>query len=190
MTGSRELCESLGAVRIEGEGGGWDVAPVRVEGAPRFVDSDRTTYLADRATEAAVRSAARELLNRDIDGALEAQREAEAATDAALGGEVDAAIDTLVQLWIRDPDAVRRAARRIARTYDRELRPQFESLGVQLGRELAPQLQRLTNRAGRDLAPEFARLGAALGASIVQSLGDLPEGGANPTKRAKQLPKN
>jgi hypothetical protein len=166
VEGSLELCESMGSVRIEGPGGGWDVAPIRLVGAARYVDVARTAAVAERAAEA------------------------DAATDAALDGEADVAIDTLVQLWVRDPEAVRRAARRIARTYDRDLRPQFESLGVQLGRELAPQLQRLTNRAGRDLTPEFQRLGAALGASIIQSLGEPPESGSNPPKMLKQQPKN
>ncbi len=185
VSGSQELCESIGPVRIEGPGGAWDIVPVRLIGAPRYADSGRAAAYAGRATEAAVRAAAEGLRAERIEALAEARTEADAATDAALGGEVDAAIDTLVQLWVRDPDAVRRAARRIARTYDRDLRPQFESLGVQLGRELAPQLQRLTDRAGRDLAPEFERMGAALGASIVQSLGDLPDEGPNAPKRIK-----
>jgi hypothetical protein len=185
VTGSLDLCESLGPARIEGPGGGWDVVPVRLLGAPRYADSGRIAELAGRAAEEAIRETAESLAAAHIE-ALEASRsEADAATDAALDGEVDAAIDTLVQLWVRDPDAVRRAAKRIARTYDRDLRPQFESLGVQLGRELAPQLQRLTNRAGRDLTPEFERMGAALGVSIIQSLGELPADGPNSSKRPK-----
>ncbi|MFI5214802.1 MAG: hypothetical protein ACHQU8_09725, partial [Gemmatimonadales bacterium] len=190
VTGSLDLCESEGSVRIEGPGGGWDVVPIRLAGAPRYVDLGRTAAIAGRATEEAVRAAAGDLTAEHIEALVEARTEADAATDAALDGEVDAAIDTLVQLWVRDPNAVRRAAKRIARTYDRDLRPQFESLGVQLGRELAPQLQRLTNRAGRDLTPEFERMGAALGASIVQSLGDLSDDGPSSPKRQKLPSKN
>ena len=186
VTGSQDLCESLGPVRIEGPGGGWDVMPVRLAGAPRYVDLATAATVAGRATEQATRAAVAGLTAEHIEAlAAAARTEADAATDAALDGEADAAIDTLVQLWVRDPDAVRRAAKRIARSYDRDLRPQFESLGVQLGRELAPQLQRLTDRAGRDLMPEFERMGAALGASIVQSLGDLPNDGSISPKQMK-----
>ncbi|MFI5280347.1 MAG: M56 family metallopeptidase [Gemmatimonadales bacterium] len=185
VTGSMDLCESMGSVRIEGPGGGWDVAPVRLVGAPRYVDGARTAAVAERAAEEAVRATAESLTAEHIAELDAARAQADAATDAALDGEVDVAIDTLVQMWVRDPDAVRRAARRIARTYDRDLRPQFESLGVQLGRELAPQLQRLTNRAGRDLTPEFQRMGAAIGASIVQSLGDLRDDDSIAPKRTK-----
>ncbi len=188
VTGSLDLSESMGPFRIDGPDGGWDIVPVRLAGAPRYFDSGAAAALAGRATEEAVRAAAQGLTAEHIETA--AQTEADAATDAALDGEVDAAIDTLVQLWVRDPDAVRRAARRIARTYDRDLRPQFESLGVQLGRKLAPQLQRLTNRAGRDLTPEFQRMGAALGASIVESLGNFSDDGPSSPKRMKLPTKN
>ena len=191
VTGSMDLCESLGRVRIEGPGGGWDIAPMRLVGAERYADSERTLADdAERAADDAVRAAAEGLTAEHLEALEAAQREADAATDAALDGEVDAAIDTLVQLWVRDPEAVRRAARRIARNYDRDLRPQFESLGVQLGRELAPELQRLTDRVGRDLTPEFQRMGAALGASILQSLTEPPDDSQNPPKRMKLPTKN
>jgi hypothetical protein len=173
VQGPVDLCESMGPFRIEGPSGGWDIEPMRVVGAPRYADSGRAEDFATATTRAALRAASAGIAAERA-ALAEAEAENDAATDAALGGEADAAIDTLVQLWVRDPEAVRRAAHRIARNYDQQLRPQFESLGVQLGRDLAPQLQRLTDHVGRDLAPEFARLGAALGATIVQSLDELP----------------
>jgi beta-lactamase regulating signal transducer with metallopeptidase domain len=92
--------------------------------------------------------------------------------------KLDAAIDTLVRAWARDPAAVRLAAARLARSFERELAPQLESLGVALGRELEPDLARITSRIGRDLAPEFARLGTELGRSlasaIIETDGALP----------------
>lgn len=84
--------------------------------------------------------------------------------------KLDAAIDTLVRAWARDPAAVRLAAARLARSFERELAPQFESLGVALGRELEPDLARITSRIGRDLAPEFARLGTELGRSLATAI--------------------
>jgi hypothetical protein len=174
----RELCTSQSLRLVETDGDGqWGLIPVRQPGARSYADAGRRDAERDLEREVArLTRNAEDLtlasLQLAAQGARAAGKELERAaeTDAALGGEADAAIDTLVQLWVRDPEAVRRAARRIARTYDRELRPQFESLGVEVGRQLAPQLQRLTDRVGRDLSPEFARLGAELGASIVGSL--------------------
>ena len=57
----------------------------------------------------------------------------------------------------------------LARTFERDLAPQFESLGVELGRVLAPRLERVSDRLGRDLTPEFARMGAEIGRSIAGS---------------------
>jgi beta-lactamase regulating signal transducer with metallopeptidase domain len=151
-----ELCSSQGTVRlveIDGDGS-WELTAIRRADQPAWAAHD-----ADRVG-ANVAAAVSQV----------AHAEADASTDAALNGEADAAIDTLVQLWVRDPESVRRAARRIARNYDRDLRPRFESLGIEVGRELAPQLERLTSRVGRDLTPEFARFGAALGASILADL--------------------
>ena len=200
-----ELCGETVVRIVEADGdGAWEIAPVPVQ-APRSTYSWRSSQQRDlsratrdlqrasaqlgteigRATGAAVESASHQIERavRDL--------ERDAATDDALGGEAAAAIDPLLQLWIRDPETVRRAARRIARTYDRDLRPQFESLGVEVGRELAPQLQRLTDRIGRDLTPEFARLGAELGLSIVSALGESAEYGAgHGDYRGKVKPKH
>jgi Zn-dependent protease with chaperone function len=100
------------------------------------------------------------VFHRDLDPAQEAEQ------------RLDVVLDSLVELWISDPEAVRAAARRIARHYDAELKPRLESLGTAVGRELAPQLERLTASMARDLTPEFARLGAELGRMIVLALGD------------------
>jgi hypothetical protein len=161
-----ELCDRSAALRIVSASGdgAWELVPVRLAGS---AGRQRGNQLAD-ASEATRRLVAAEV----------ARARADAAADIALDADSDAAIDTLVQLWLRDPEAVRRAARRISRTYDRDLRPQFESLGVEIGRDMAPQLERLTSRAGRDLGPEFARFGAALGASIVSELSSSVENGA------------
>ena len=86
--------------------------------------------------------------------------------------DLDAAIDTLVRAWAEHPEALRAAAQRLARTFEDELAPQFESLGVALGRELAPRLERVSDRLGRDLGPEFARLGAELGRTIARSFAE------------------
>jgi len=185
-----DLCGETVVRIVETEGdGAWDIMPVRLD-APAQTGYGMAALDARPSSEA--ERAAREVARAGSElgasvGRLTAlslrslntrRLERDAATDAAIGGEADAAIDTLLQLWLRDPETVRRAARRIARTYDRDLRPQFESLGVEVGRELAPQLQRLTDRVGRDLTPEFARLGAELGLSIVAALGESPESGA------------
>lgn len=203
----RELgtSQSLRLVETDGDGQ-WELIPVRQPGARSFADADSHRHGAAADRRDAERDLDREVarLTRNAEdltlaslqlaaqGVLGAGKELERAadTDAALDGEADAAIDTLVQLWVRDPGAVRRAARRIARSYDRELRPQFESLGVEVGRQLAPQLQRLTDRVGRDLAPEFARLGAELGASIVGSLVEPPPAPGAGDARGKRQPKN
>lgn len=194
----QDLCDKTGQIRIAEIGGtfGWDVEPIRRAGAPAFAyqhdyDAGRLGAEVRRAladAQAEIRSSISGDLSADI--RAEIDEVAGAEIDAALNGEADAAIDTLVQLWVRDPDAVRRAARRIARTYDRDLRPQFESLGVQVGRELAPQLERLTSRMGRDLGPEFARLGAALGASILSDLSASPEEGAGSGDYSRKKPKH
>lgn len=191
------LCSDARVRLVEVDGdGAWDVRPVRqggaVAGAPDH-PHDAAIFNVHRAADEAGRAALSIVQNGNLDYQLrraEATIEREASRDQAYGGEADAAIDTLLQLWVRDPEAVRRAARRIARTYDRDLRPQFESLGIEVGRELAPQLQRLTDRVGRDLAPEFARLGAELGLSIVSALGESPESGAGSSDfRDKRKPK-
>ena len=184
VTDDRELCDGSGLVRIVGPDGAWDVVPERQPGALGYANARSRVVDADGDVSEAIARAAEETRAALRD----AQTDVDTATDTALNGEVDAAIDTLVQLWVRDPEAVRRAARRIARTYDRDLRPEFESLGVQLGRELSPQLQRLSDRVGRDLAPEFARLGAELGASIVQSLAD-PDAVSLRGGKGKSLPR-
>lgn len=198
------------SVRIvsNNDNGAWQVTPVRRRDAPAFAerpvrdrnglsegDLDRSAAALGRAagtlarnvnewTQTGLRASLSELRRSTAD------LEAEAATDAALDGDADAAIDTLIQLWMRDPEAVRRAARRIARSYDHDLRPQFESLGVEVGRQLAPQLQRLTDRVGRDLAPEFARFGAELGLSIVSALGEDPSSGAGASDFRSKKGKN
>lgn len=184
----QDLCPqtaTLFIIQTDGEGdGAWEIAPVRRSDARGYDDRTVTATASVSASASASSSPSESRF-------VLAHADADAETDAALNGEADAAIDTLVQLWVRDPAAVRRAARRIARTYDRELRPQFESLGVQVGRELAPQLERLTNRVGRDLAPEFARLGAALGASILSDLAAGPDHGAGSGDyRTKTKPKD
>jgi len=194
--------QALRLVEVDGDGA-WELIPVRQSGATSYADAGREWRTdrrdsqrdIDRASAQLAQSAgalARASLSLAAQGVQAAGQELERAadTDAALDGQADAAIDTLVQLWVRDPDAVRRAARRIARTYDRDLRPQFESLGVEVGRQLAPQLQRLTDRVGRDLSPEFARLGAELGASIVGSLIEPPPSPSVGDRRDKRHPKN
>ena len=203
-----DLCRESVVRIVEQDGdGAWDITPVPVQAPAR----SGSVYTRRESQQRELSRAARDLgrataefgaeVGRVAGTAVEASvRELEraardldrdAATDAALGGEADAAIDTLLQLWIRDPETVRRAARRIARSYDRDLRPQFESLGVEVGRELAPQLQRLTDRIGRDLTPEFARLGAELGLSIVSALGESAEFGAGAGDyRGKVKPKH
>ncbi len=109
--------------------------------------------------------------------------------------ELDAAIDTLVRAWAENPEAVRAAAERLARTFDADLAPQFESLGVALGRELAPRLERVSDRLGRDLGPEFARLGAELGRTIARSFAEtelapsVEPGAGSGDFRAKPRPK-
>ena len=200
-----ELCGETVVRIIElGGSGAWELRPVPIEPSRSTLtwrssqqrelsraarDLDRASAelgaQVGRVTATAIQTASRQLER------VAADLESDAATDQALGGEADAAIDTLLQLWIRDPETVRRAARRIVRTYDRDLRPQFESLGVEMGRELAPQLQRLTDRLGRrDLSPEFARLGAELGLSIVSALGESAESGAgHGDYRGKTKPK-
>ena len=181
IDGDQSLCLQTRTVRLveEGGSGSWELTPVRREGSAFAI------AVRDDEHDREMRNIRDEVRNA-LRIAADVHDEVNATVDASIGGEADAAIDTLVQLWVRDPDAVRRAARRIARTYDRELRPQFESLGVEVGRELAPQLARLTDRVGRDLAPEFARLGAALGASI---LADLSSDGNPHTEDLRQKTK-
>jgi len=150
IAGDRDVTTSQ-RVRIVAPDGSvaWTLDPVRVE----------------RRTDAGVAEGGR----RDDDWQRDAaRRESERAADAKL----DAAIDTVVEAWARDPAAVRAAAARIAATFDRDLEPQFESLGVALGRDMAPRLERVSNRMDRDLSPEFARMGAELGRSIAAALGD------------------
>ncbi len=165
------LADSTRSITVTSEdGAAWEIVPVRVSGT---------------AMQSARREWSRELARRSLEDPPPPPdtwlADADADIDAAqarASEDSDAAIDSLVQRWVRDPEAVQRAARRIARTYDHDLRPQFESLGVQLGHEMTPQLERLTARAGHDLGPDFARLGAALGASILSELSADVEAGA------------
>jgi len=204
---NQELCTSRTLRLVETDGNGaWELIPVRQPGARSYADDERARTAAVAARRDAQRDLERELASLDMNTqqltragmrlaglsvqAAGKELEHDADTDAALDGQADAAIDTLVQLWVRDPESVRRAARRIARTYDRELRPQFESLGVEMGRQLAPQLQRLTDRVGRDLSPEFARLGAELGASIIGSLVEPPPAPGAGDRQGKRQPKD
>jgi len=202
-----ELCTSHTLRLVEADGhGAWELIPLRRQGARSFAEDERARTDARVERRAAQRALEAELASLDVstqeltragmrlaDLSVQVagnELEHAADTDAALDGQADAAIDTLVQLWVRDPEAVRRAARRIARTYDRELRPQFESLGVEVGRQLAPQLQRLTDRVGRDLSPEFARMGAELGASIIGSLIEPPPAPSAADRQGKRQPKS
>jgi hypothetical protein len=147
VRGDVEACTDS-QVRIVGPDGrvAWVLEPVRLDGRTR---------LRDRAIASASASAA-----------------ASASGGADADDKLDAAIDTLVRAWARDPESVRAAATRLARVFERDLAPQFESLGVALGREMAPRLERVTDRLGRDLAPEFARLGAELGRTIATTIID------------------
>lgn len=194
------LCAESRVRLVESGGDGvWELMPVRQGGAVAEHGEhghDQAVFTLNRSADEIARAALTISQNVSVNADVQLRNaavrvEQEAARDQAYDGAADAAIDTLLQLWARDPEAVRRAARRIARTYDHELRPQFESLGVEVGRELAPQLQRLTDRVGRDLTPEFARLGAELGLSIVSALGESPESGAGSSDfRDKRRPKH
>ncbi len=171
------LADSTGSITVTSEdGAAWEIVPVRVSGTA--LQSARREWPRQVAGSVEDPPPPPDGRLADADADL-ARSRADADVDAARSGDdSDAAIDSLVQRWVRDPEAVQRAARRIARTYDHDLRPQFESLGVQLGHEMTPQLERLTARAGHDLAPDFARLGAALGASILSELSADVEAGA------------
>lgn len=213
VAGDREVCDeqTLRIVNAEGRTA-WEIVPVPLHGAPAYTsheaDLDRLVedairYVRVRRDSLGIRvemkTAAHAHPALDVDTDLDANVDTDLDVhvdldDAIIEARVSGALDTLLRAWAHDPEAVRVAARRIARAYERDLRPQFESLGVELGRELAPQLERLTTRLGRDLVPEFARLGAELGRTIVSVLEDadpeVDDGGAGAGDwRGKRKPK-
>jgi len=167
----RELCEEdeLVPIRLVGADGRWELTPVRTSGVPAYADHGRR--LEDLVASALRRSeqGADAQVRAHVDTHVDIAARADADLDHEVDVQLDAAIDSLVEIWSRDPAAARRVARRLARAFERDLRPQFESLGVALGRELAPQLERVTARTARDLAPEFERLGVSLANTILQS---------------------
>lgn len=202
VSADRDLCEEEQLRIVDAAGRtAWVIEPVALRGAPAY--SARTGHVERIVADAMQRVRVRhDSLGAPVDvngeGGADVTGEdgADVTVDEAeLEAKVDGAIDTVLRAWARDPEAVRSAARRIARTYERELRPQFESLGIEVGRQLTPELERLTTRVGRDLAPEFARLGAELGRTIVAALGDatveFDDGGAGAGDfRAKRKPKS
>ncbi len=178
-----DRCVDEASVRLIGPGGAWELTPVRVSGAPAYAEHGRELDQLVASAMRRARAGARVKVHVDADHDVNVDHDVDLDHDLNvnvdvdhdvnldLDLDVDATIDSLVGLWERDPEAVQRAARRLARSYERELRPAFESLGVALGRELAaPELQRLSARVARDLGPEFARLGATLGQTILESL--------------------
>jgi len=201
VSADRDLCEEEQLRIVDAAGRtAWVIEPVALRGAPAYsartehvdrIVADAMQHIRVRHDSLGVPVDANEEGGADVtveDGADVTVDEAE------LEAKVDGAIDTLLRAWARDQQAVRSAARRIARTYERELRPQFESLGIEVGRQLTPELERLTTRVGRNLAPEFARLGAELGRTIVAALSDanaeIDDGGAGAGDfRAKRRPK-
>ena len=202
VSADRDLCEEEQLRIVDAAGRtAWVIEPVALRGAPAY--AARTEHVDRVVADAMQHSRVRhDSLGVPVDANEEGVADvtvedgADVTVDEAeLEAKVDGAIDTLLRAWARDPQAVRSAARRIARTYERELRPQFESLGIEVGRQLTPQLERLTTRVGRDLAPEFARLGAELGRTIVAALSDanaeFDDGGAGAGDfRAKRRPKS
>lgn len=128
-----ELCESHGTVRLVGPGGAaWELIPVQL---PRH----QRRALAVRRMRVDTVPAA------DVEAAL--------GIDLALDGQLNVAIDTLVRIWAGNPEAVRRAALRLASSYEREMRPAIESLGVALLADLVPRFE----LAGRTVAKALRR---------------------------------
>jgi Zn-dependent protease with chaperone function len=161
VSGEADVCTDQ-TVRIVGPDGAvaWRLEPVALEheSHARLGRDDRRELATLSRTLRSLGATRGDLMHDELDSEAEAK--------------LDAAIDTLVRAWARDPAAVRVAAGRIARTFDRDLAPQFESLGVALGEELAPRLERVSSRLGRDLGPEFARLGSELGRTLVAALAE------------------
>lgn len=197
VRGDRELCESEDrGVRFVGPTGSWHVTPVRLAGAPAYAQrgtQDHEAVLAE--AERALESRAARLGARvgDVSEALDALQDDQDAADehtvemdGAMEAQLDAAIDSIVEIWHRDPRAAERVARRMARQWEREFKPEFERLGIALGEELAPELARMTTSVARDYGPEFARLGAALGATILESLNEAVAEAAAAPRRVKK----
>jgi hypothetical protein len=196
VTDDRAVCEDQTVRLVDADGRtAWTIRPMAVPNAGKYaaeLEHDRAIAEAMGELSATAREAARARAHAEASAEAHAEATADAHADdwdvdvevdgIEIEAKVNGALDTLIRAWARDPEAVREAARRIARTYERELRPQFESLGIEVGRELAPALERLTARLGRDLAPEFARLGSELGRTIVDALADpgivIDDGGA------------
>jgi beta-lactamase regulating signal transducer with metallopeptidase domain len=170
------VCEESQAIRIVGPGGevAWVLEPVRLEGAPDYREHDAYTGYAVREAVRRARLEAELAMAQLAPVVPEVDADLGIVIDPDVDVEVklDAVLDSLMDIWTRDQEAVQAAARRLARRYERELRTQFESLGVELGRTIAPELERSTSRISRDLGPALERMGAELGRTLLESLAD------------------